>query len=96
MKFGEAFRAIAALQQKSLAGRNLSQLRRQRAGFTRKDEWRETRNLLLGRGQRGRIGIFGQLSRFISAPAFRGPCSGHHHAPLGPPSMIHDGVKGNG
>ena len=50
VEFGEALGAIAALQQKSLAGSDLGQLGRQRARLAGEDERRETRNLLFGRG----------------------------------------------
>ena len=74
---GKGLRAVAALQQERLAGRDFGERRGQVARFTGEDKRRE-RGQLIGRGgQRCGVGIGGELPCFVTRPAVGGPVRGH-------------------
>ena len=72
---GEAFGAVAALQQESIAGGHLRQRLFQIARFAGKDQRREGRKLRLDIGKRLRIGIIRHLHDRLAAPGIPGSIS---------------------
>ena len=70
---GKAFRAIAALQQESLAGRDLRERLLELARLAGKNQRRKRRELLLDIGQRLRIRIIRHLQDRLLAPGIRAP-----------------------
>ncbi len=81
--FGEAFGAIAALQQKHFAFRDLGQGLFQIARLTGKNQRRKARKLRLDVGKRLGVGIIGHLHDRLRAPGLRAPfaegrTAGHH------------------
>ena len=76
VEFGEAFGAIAALEQERLAFRDAREIGGQVARFAGEDQ-RGIGAELLGRGgERGGVGIGGELARFVALPAVGGPMGG--------------------
>src|SRR3546814_18690377 len=73
MKLGEAFGAVAALEQEGLALRHAAELARQLARFTREDERRIVCELAFGGRERIGVAIGGQLARLVRTPAMRLP-----------------------
>ena len=68
---GEALGAIAALQQESLAGRDLAERLRQVARLAGEHQRRKGRQLRLDRGQRRRVRIVRHLDDRLVPPALR-------------------------
>ena len=77
MKFGEAFRAIAALQQKGLAGRDRRLALLEPTRLAGKDERREAMQCLLDAGKRCLIGVTRNLPDRQTPPAVRRPYCSH-------------------
>src|SRR3546814_2986818 len=77
MKLVEAFRAVAALEQKSLALGHRAELLAQAARLAGKDQRREVGGLLFLALQHGRGGIVGDLPDRLAAPAIGRPGGGH-------------------
>ena len=75
--FGEAFGAIAALQQEGLAGGDARQRLFQVAGLAGEHQRRKRRELRLDIGQCLGIGIIGNLQAWLGAPAVGCPPLGH-------------------
>ena len=73
---GEAFGAIAALQQESLAGRDLRQRAFQVARLAGKNQRRKSRKLRLDIGQRLGVRIIRHLHDRLAAPGIRAPLTG--------------------
>ena len=81
---GEAFGAVAALQQESLAGANARQLLFQVAGLACKNQRRKARQLLL-HGRKGRlVRVIRHLHDGLFAPAIGRPTLGHIRYSCGP------------
>ncbi len=76
-RLGEALRAVAALQQETLAHGDLAERLLEIAGFTCKYERREVRDLLLDSRERGQVWIIGNLQNVLPAPAIARPTLGH-------------------
>ena len=77
MEFGEAFGAIPALEEESLAARHLGQSRGEIAGFAGKDQRRIGLQARLdGRERRG-IGILRHLLDRLAPPRAGGPGLSH-------------------
>ena len=93
MEFGEAFRAIAALEQESTAIGDLGQLGGQRARLARKDERGIPAQFALRRGKRLGIGIMRKLPCFVAAPAFRSPVRRHFRS-TSPRAFADEGRNG--
>ena len=74
---GEAFGAIAALQQEGLAGADARQRFLQAARLTCKNQRRKARKLLLDRRQRGLVRIIRHLHDGFAAPAIGRPTLHH-------------------
>ena len=74
---GEAFRAIAALQQKRLAGGDPPELLGQVARLTGKNQRRKARELALDLGKRLLVRVVGHLQCRLLAPAVGRPTLGH-------------------
>ena len=74
---GEAFRAVAALQQEGLALRDAGKLRLQLARLAGKHQRREGGKLLLDLCKRGRVRIRRDLLDRLGAPAVRAPSRRH-------------------
>ena len=68
---GEAFGAVAALQQESVAGRDLAQRLGQVARLAGENQRRKGRQLRLDLGQRGRVGIFRHLQDRLACASLR-------------------------
>src|SRR5215467_1340568 len=85
--FGEAFRAIAALQQESVTGRDLCQRFLEAARFPGKDQRRKRRQLRFDIGERFSVGIIRHLHGRLRPPRIRAPprrIQPHrHNYPLG-------------
>jgi len=83
MEFGEAFRAVPALQQKRLAFHRLGQRRLQVAGLARKHQRRMGPQPAQDSVQRRLVRIFRHLTGGPVLPTLRGPALGHgqklHH-----------------
>ena len=80
--FGEALRAIAALQQEGFAGGDLSQGLFQVARLAGKNQRRKTRKLRLNLAQRLGVGIVRHLQSRLGPPGIRTPFGGvgpHRH-----------------
>src|SRR3546814_6469980 len=76
MELGEAFRAVAALEQKSLALGHRAELLAQAARLAGKDQRREVGELLFHALQHGLVGIVGDLPDRLAAPAIGRPGGG--------------------
>ncbi len=86
MEFGEAFGAIAALQQEGLPRRDLRQIGLERARLARKDQWRVRGERLLRSGQSAGVFVVRQMPRLEFRPAVGRPRLRHHrsiHSPHG-------------
>ena len=81
MEFGEAFGAIAALQQERLAFRDLAQRRHQIARLARKHQRRMGLELRQDTVQRRLVRIIRHLTDGLVLPALRGPGLGHAVSP---------------
>src|SRR3546814_15427020 len=90
MELGEAFRAVAALEQKSLALGPGAELLAQAARLAGEDQRRKVRELLFHALQSRLVGIVGDLPDRLAAPAFRRP-GGAHGGP--PASYTHVGPR---
>ena len=81
-EFGEAFGAVAALQQEGIARRHIAQLGLQRARFARKDQRGKPGQHALGLGQSGGVFIVRQVlcNELLLLPAIGCPvlCHGLH------------------
>ena len=77
MEFGEAFGAVAALKQESLAFRHAAEVARQVARLAREDERRIACKFLFRRGERRVVAIGGELAGLVRAPAMRLPLFRH-------------------
>src|SRR5207244_6416135 len=77
---GEAFRAVAALEQERLALGNAAERLHQVARLTGKNERREGRELLLDFGQSLLVRIIRHLQSRLLAPALGRPTLGHDAA----------------
>ncbi|MNZ66015.1 hypothetical protein D3C78_842200 [compost metagenome] len=77
-EFGEAFGAVATLQQKRAALGHLGKLTAQLPGFTGKHQWRIAGQGLLDLLQMRGVGVSGLLLDRQGAPAVRTPGLAHH------------------
>src|SRR5579862_5252674 len=77
MKFGEALRAVAALQQERLAGGDIGEPVLQPPRLAGEDQRREALQHLLDAAERGLVGIAGNLPDRQAAPAHGGPFLAH-------------------
>ena len=75
---GEAFGAIAALQQECLARRDLGERPLEIARLAGEHQRRKGRKLAFDVGQRLRVRIIRHLQDGLGAPAIRGPTFRHH------------------
>ena len=76
---GEAFRAIAALQQESVSGRDPAQRPLEAACLAGEHQRREGRELAFDPGERRRVGVLRKLLGRPAPPAVGGPALGHDH-----------------
>ncbi len=76
VELGEAFGAVAALQEERLAGGDVGEPVLQAPGFAGEDQRREAVQRLLDAGERGFIGIAGDLPDRQGAPALGRPFLG--------------------
>ena len=89
--FGEAFRAVATLQQESLAVGDARKLLLQTARLAREHQRRERGKLLLGIGQYLQVRIIRHLLDRLLAPTIRRPTLGHSQLLQRLVGVIHEG-----
>jgi hypothetical protein len=77
MELGEALRAVAALEQETLACGDFGEIGLQRAGFAGEHQRGKPGQRFLDRSELRRIGISGQVLGFCRAPAVRIPVRCH-------------------
>jgi hypothetical protein len=77
MMLGEALGAVAALQQESIAGGDLTECAFQPPRFAREDERGKSRKLFFDFRELRPVRIFRNLQNGFRAPAIRRPTLGH-------------------